>query len=185
MVLTPSAMVALGTPAPDFALPDTDGRTVSRKEFAGKPLLVVFLCNHCPYVKHVANDLAVLTRKYMDKGVAVVGISSNDVTNYPDDSPAKMKVEAHRRGYAFPYLFDESQAVARAYRAECTPDFFLFDAQHRLVYRGQMDDSRPGNGKPVTGADLTAAVDAVLAGKPPLATQKPSMGCNIKWRSGH
>lgn len=182
MVLTPSAMVALGTPAPDFALPDTDGRTVARKDFAGKPLLVVFLCNHCPYVKHVANDLAMLARKYLDKGVAVVGISSNDVANYPDDSPAKMKLEKKARGYEFPYLFDESQAVARAYRAECTPDFFLYDAQHRLVYRGQMDDSRPGNGKPVTGADLTAAVDNLLAGRPQAATQKPSMGCNIKWK---
>lgn len=175
-------MVALGTPAPDFALPDTDGRTVARKDFAGKPLLVVFLCNHCPYVKHVANDLAMLARKYLDKGVAVVGISSNDVANYPDDSPAKMKLEKKARGYEFPYLFDESQAVARAYRAECTPDFFLYDAQHRLVYRGQMDDSRPGNGKPVTGADLTAAVDNLLAGRPQAELQKPSMGCNIKWK---
>lgn len=182
MVLVSSSMVALGTPAPDFALPDTEGRVVARKDFAGKPLLVVFLCNHCPYVKHVANDLAALTRKYMDKGVAVVGISSNDVANYPDDSPAKMVVEKQKRGYPFPYLFDESQAIAKTYRAECTPDFFLYDAQHRLVYRGQMDDSRPGNGKPVTGLDLTAAVDAVLAGKPAPAVQKPSMGCNIKWK---
>ena len=185
MVLTPSAMVALGTPAPDFALPDTEGRTVAKRDFAGKPLLVIFLCNHCPYVKHVANDLAVLTRKYMDKGVAVVGISSNDVANYPDDSPAMMKVEHRHRGYAFPYLFDESQAVARAYRAECTPDFFLHDAQHRLVYRGQMDDSRPKNGKPVTGADLTRAVDNLLAGRPQAELQVPSMGCNIKWKGGH
>lgn len=182
MVLTPSAMVALGTPAPDFALPDTEGRIVSRKDHAGKPLLVIFLCNHCPYVKHVANDLAVLTRKYMDKGVAVVGISSNDVANYPDDSPAMMKLEHKHRGYAFPYLYDESQAVARAYRAECTPDFFLYDAQHRLVYRGQMDDSRPKNGKPVTGADLTRAVDNLLAGRPQAELQVPSMGCNIKWK---
>ena len=185
MVLTPSAMVALGTSAPDFALPDTEDRIVARKDLAGKPLLVIFLCNHCPYVKHVANDLAGLTHKYMDKGVAVVGISSNDVVNYPDDSPAKMKVEKKHRGYQFPYLFDESQAVAKAYRAECTPDFFLYDAQHRLVYRGQMDDSRPGNSKPITGTDLTAAVDAVLKGKPAAALQKPSMGCNIKWRNGH
>ncbi len=175
-------MVALGTPAPDFALPDTEGRVVARTDYTGKPLLVIFLCNHCPYVKHVANDLAVLSRKYMDKGVAIVGISSNDVTNYPDDSPAKMKLERKHRGYQFPYLFDESQAVARAYHAECTPDFFLFDKAHRLVYRGQMDDSRPGNGKPVTGLDLTAAVEAVLAGKPAAVQQKPSMGCNIKWK---
>lgn len=175
-------MVALGTPAPDFALPDTDGRLVSRKEFANKPLLVVFLCNHCPYVKHIANDLAVLARKYEEKGIRVVGISSNDVTNYPDDAPAKMRVEKQKRGYPFPYLFDESQAVARAYHAQCTPDFFLYDAQHRLAYRGQMDDSRPGNGKPVTGHDLTMAVDAVVAGKPAAVVQKPSMGCNIKWK---
>ena len=182
MVLTPSAMVALGTPAPDFALPDTDGRTVRRSDFAGKPLLVIFLCNHCPYVKHVANDLAQVARKYQDKGVAVVGINSNDVANYPDDSPENMKLEKRRRGYTFPYLFDESQAVARAYDAKCTPDFFLYDAAHRLRYRGQMDDSRPGNGKPITAADLTAAVDAVLSGRPAPATQKPSMGCNIKWK---
>lgn len=175
-------MVALGTTAPGFALPDSEGRTVRRADFAGKPLLVVFLCNHCPYVKHIANDLAMLARKWAEKGVAVVGISSNDVAQYPDDSPDAMRLEHKRRGYAFPYLFDESQAVARAYDAQCTPDFFLYDAAHRLVYRGQMDDSRPGNGKPVTGADLTAAVDAVVAGKPPVATQKPSMGCNIKWR---
>jgi peroxiredoxin len=185
VVLTPSAMVALGTQAPGFALPDTEGRTVRLEDFDGRPLLVIFLCNHCPYVKHVANDLAGLTRKYIDKGVAVVGISSNDVVNYPDDSPAKMKVEKAKRGYDFAYLFDESQAVARAYHAECTPDFFLYDKAHRLAYRGQMDDSRPGNSKPITGADLTAAVDAVLAGKPAAALQKPSMGCNIKWRSGH
>lgn len=175
-------MVALATPAPDFALPDTEGRTVSRRDFAGKPLLVIFLCNHCPYVKHVANDLAQVTKKYMDKGIAAVGISSNDVANYPDDSPENMKLERKRRGYPFPYLFDESQAVARAYRAECTPDFFLYDVDHRLVYRGQMDDSRPGNGKPITAHDLTVAVDAMLAGKPAPAQQKPSLGCNIKWK---
>ncbi len=185
MALTPSAMFALGTPAPDFALPDTEGRTVSRKDFAGKPLLVAFLCNHCPYVKHVANDLAALARTYQGKGIGVVGISSNDVANYPDDSPAHMKAEARQRGYTFPYLYDESQAVARAYRAECTPDFFLFDMAHRLVYRGQMDDSRPKNGKPVTGADLTRAVDNLLAGKPQAELQVPSMGCNIKWKGAH
>jgi peroxiredoxin len=175
-------MVQLGTPAPDFALPDTDGRTVRLRDFAGKPLLVIFLCNHCPYVKHVANDLAQVAAKYMAKGVAVVGINSNDVANYPDDSPENMKLERKRRGYTFPYLFDESQAVAKAYQAQCTPDFFLYDAGHRLQYRGQMDDSRPGNGKPITAADLTAAVDAVLAGKPAATMQKPSMGCNIKWK---
>ena len=182
MVLTPSAMVALGSAAPDFALPDTEGRTVRLQDFDGKPLLVMFLCNHCPYVKHVANDLAQVTAKYMAKGVAVVGINSNDHHKYPDDSPDAMKVERRRRGYAFPYLFDETQAVARAYNAQCTPDFFLYSADRQLAYRGQMDDARPGNGKPITAADLTAAVDAVLAGKPVAGPQKPSMGCNIKWR---
>jgi peroxiredoxin len=175
-------MVALGSPAPDFALPDTDGETVRLGDFAGKPLLVIFMCNHCPYVKHVANRLALMTADMMRRGVAVVGISSNDVQNYPDDSPQMMKLEKQSRGYAFPYLFDETQAVARAYNAQCTPDFFLFDANRKLVYRGQMDDSRPGNMKPVTGDDLQAAVDALLAGKPAMARQLPSVGCNIKWK---
>ncbi len=176
-------MVALQTAAPDFALPDTEGRTVRRADFAGKPLLVIFLCNHCPYVKHIANDLAMLTQKWSEKGIAVVGINANDAEAYPDDSPAAMKTEVKKRGYEFPYLFDATQTVARAYNAQCTPDFFLYDAAHKLVYRGQMDDSRPGNGKHVTGADLTAAIDALLVGKPTLAAQKPSMGCNIKWRT--
>ncbi len=175
-------MVALGSPAPDFALPDTDGKTVRRRDYAGRPILVIFLCNHCPYVKHVANDLAQVATKYMQKGVAVVGVSSNDVANYPEDSPQNMRIEKRDRGYAFPYLFDESQEVARAYHAACTPDFFLYDNNHRLVYRGQFDDSRPGNGKPITGLDLTLAVEALVTGKPPIATQKPSMGCNIKWK---
>lgn len=182
MVLTPSAMVALGTQAPDFALPDTEGRTVRLADFDGKPLLVAFICNHCPYVRHVANDLAQITAKYMAKGIAVVGINSNDAVNYPDDSPEAMKVEHRRRGYQFPYLFDESQQVAKAYKATCTPDFFLYTKDRQLAYRGQMDDSRPGNGKPITAADLTHAVDAVLAGKPAATVQKPSMGCNIKWK---
>jgi peroxiredoxin len=182
VVLTPSAMVALGTHAPDFALPDTEGRIVSQSEFASKPLLVMFLCNHCPYVKHVANDLAQVTQKYMAKGVAVVGINSNDAKQYPDDAPEAMKVEHRRRGYGFPYLFDETQQVARAYHATCTPDFFLFTTDRQLAYRGQMDDSRPGNGKPITAADLTHAVDEVLAGRPVAGMQKPSMGCNIKWK---
>ena len=175
-------MVALGTPAPDFALPDTEGRTVRLADAAGKPLLVIFLCNHCPYVKHIANDLAMLSRKWAERGVAVVGINSNDAMQYPDDSYDAMKVEAKRRDYTFPYLYDASQAVARSYHAACTPDFFLYDAAHKLVYRGQMDDARPGNGKSVTGADVTAAIDALLAGRGPLSVQKPSMGCNIKWK---
>jgi peroxiredoxin len=175
-------MVELGTRAPDFALPDTEGRTVRRDDYAGKPLLVVFLCNHCPYVKHIANDLAQVTAKYMHKGIAVVGISSNDVESYPEDSPADMRIERRNRGYQFPYLFDETQEVARAYGATCTPDFFLYDKDHRLVYRGQFDDARPGNGKPITGIDLTLAVEALLAGKQPVAVQKPSMGCNVKWK---
>jgi peroxiredoxin len=175
-------MVALGSAAPDFALPDTEGRTVRLRDFDGKPLLVAFICNHCPYVKHIANDWAQIAAKYQAKGVAVVAINSNDAGKYPDDSPAAMTVEHRRRGYTFPYLFDESQAVARAYNAQCTPDFFLYTKDRQLAYRGQMDDSRPGNGKPITGADLTAAVDAVLAGKPAPSLQKPSMGCNIKWK---
>jgi peroxiredoxin len=182
VALTPSAMVQLGTPAPDFALPDTEGRLVKRSDFKDKPLLVMFICNHCPYVKHIANDLAQITKKYMDKGLAVVGINSNDVLKYPDDSPDLMKKEQRQRGYEFAYLFDETQAVARAFHAECTPDFFLYDRHHKLAYRGQMDDSRPGNGKPITAHDLTVAVDAVLADKPAPIQQKPSIGCNIKWK---
>lgn len=182
VALTPSTMVELGLPAPDFALPDTDGKTVRLSDFAGKPLLVMFLCNHCPYVKHIANDLSQITAKYTQKGIAVVAISSNDVANYPEDSPANMRIEKRNRGYQFPYLFDESQAVARAYEAACTPDFFLYDSAHRLVYRGQFDDARPGNGKAITGKDLTAAVDALVNGRPPLAEQRPSMGCNVKWK---
>jgi peroxiredoxin len=177
-------MVALGTPAPEFALPDvTSGRTVSLAEFSGSPaLLVMFLCNHCPYVKHVRAGVAALASDYLARGVAVVGINSNDVVRYPADSPGKMKIEAAEAGYTFPYLFDDSQSVARAYRAACTPDFFLYDRARRLAYRGQLDDSRPGNGVPVTGRDLRAALDAVLAGTTVPSAQKPSMGCNIKWR---
>lgn len=179
-------MLPLGTKAPDFRLPDTSGKTVSLAEFANAPaLVVVFMCNHCPYVKHIRNGLAQLARDYASRGVAVVGISSNDAVNYPADSPSKMAEEAKSAGYIFPYLFDETQEVAKAYRAACTPDFYLFDQEQRLVYRGQMDDSRPGNNVPVTGKDLRAALDALLAGKPASPQQKPSMGCNIKWRPGH
>lgn len=179
-------MLALGTTAPDFRLPDTNGKLVSLGELTGHPaLLVMFICNHCPFVKHVRAELAKLGRDYAPKNVAIVAISSNDAANYPDDSPAKMAEEARAAGYNFPYLYDESQAVAHAYRAACTPDFFLFDRNHRLVYRGQLDDSRPGNGIPVTGQDLRTALDALIGGKPVAATQKPSLGCNIKWKPGN
>ncbi len=185
MVMTPSQMLPLGTAAPDFSLPDTDGNTVSLSDFSGKPLLVAFICNHCPFVIHIREGFASLCREYQERGVAVVGISSNDISTHPDDSPEKMAAEKASAGYAFPYLFDESQDVAKAYNAACTPDFFLFDASHKLVYRGQLDDSRPDSGIPVTGADLRAAFDAVLAGEPVSEEQKPSVGCNIKWKAGN
>jgi peroxiredoxin len=186
MALTPSTMLPLGTSAPAFSLPDaTTGKTVSIADFQNAPgLLVMFICNHCPYVKHVRSGLAQLVKDYQAKGVVAVGISANDAQAYPDDSPAKMALEAKDASYTFPYLYDESQAVARAYQAACTPDFFLFDREKRLVYRGQLDDSRPGNGIPVTGKDLRAALDAVLAGKPVAKDQKASIGCNIKWKAG-
>jgi len=184
MALTESTMVALGSPAPDFSLPDVvSGKTVSRPAFAGKKaLLVMFICRHCPYVQHVQEELARLGRDYVVQGVGIVAISANDVKNYPEDAPASLKEMATELKFAFPYCYDESQAVARAYSAVCTPDFFLFDQARKLVYRGQLDDSRPGNGKPVTGRDLRAALDAVLAGKPAPSTQRPSAGCNIKWK---
>jgi peroxiredoxin len=186
MALTPSTMLSLGTTAPDFKLPDTNDKTVSPADFKDKSaLLVLFICNHCPYVKHIRTGLAELGRDYASRGVAIVGINSNDVANYPDDSPAKMKEEAMSARYTFPYLYDESQAVAKAYRAACTPDIYLFDKDRKLVYRGQFDDSRPGNGIPVTGKDLRAALDAVLAGKPVSSNQKASVGCNIKWKAGN
>jgi peroxiredoxin len=185
MVLTPSTMLPLGTKAPAFSLPNVDGRTVSLADFRGSPaLLVVFMCNHCPYVKHVAEGLAKLARDYQAKGAAVVGISSNYVGTHPADSPEQMVREVEERGYSFPYLYDETQDVAKAYRAACTPDFYLFDKDQKLAYRGQMDDSRPGNEKPVTGADLRAALDAVLSGRPVSPNQKSSIGCNIKWKPG-
>ncbi len=155
-------------------------------DFKNAPaLLVIFMCNHCPYVKHIRQGLSQLGRDYLSKGAAIVAISSNDAANYPDDSPARMKEEVKSAGYLFPYLYDESQAVAKNYRAACTPDFYLFDRQQKLVYRGQFDDSRPGNNLPVTGKDLRAALDAVLAGKPVSPDQKPSIGCNIKWKNGN
>jgi peroxiredoxin len=185
MVRTASTMRALGERAPDFSLPNVDGKTVALKDFAGKPgLLVIFMCNHCPFVIHLRSALAQFAKEYQAQGLAVVGINSNDVATHPDDSPEHMRAEAKSAGYTFPYLFDETQEIAQEYGAACTPDFFLFDAQRRLVYRGQFDDSRPGNSKPVTGADLRTACDAVLAGKAVSTTQKPSIGCNIKWKSG-
>jgi peroxiredoxin len=180
-------MLPLSTPAPDFQLTNAvDGQMVSLADFAGAPaLLVMFICNHCPFVKHVATELAALANEYQPRGVAIVGINSNDVQAHPDDAPAKMAEEARRRGYAFPYLFDETQAVAKAYRAACTPDFYLFDSAQRLVYRGQLDASRPDSGIEVTGHDLRAALEAVLSGQSAPADQKPSIGCNIKWKPGN
>jgi peroxiredoxin len=178
-------MLPLGTKAPDFSLPNVDGRIVSLRDFEGAPaLLVVFLCNHCPYVKHVANELARLARDYQSRHVAIVGINSNDVSSYPDDAPEQMAREAKLRGYAFPYLYDETQDVAKRFRAACTPDFYVFDKDRCLVYRGQFDASRPSSSVPVTGADLRAALDAVLEGRPVPEPQKPSLGCNIKWKPG-
>lgn len=184
MVKTASTMLPLGTTAPDFALPNTDGAIISRAQFAGRPLCVIFMCNHCPFVVHIRSTLAQFAREYQQRGVAIVGISSNDVGSHPQDGPLQMQQEAQAAGYSFPYLYDQSQLVAIAYRAACTPDIFLFDADHALVYRGQFDASRPGNGVPVTGADLRAACDAVLSGQPVAAQQRPSIGCNIKWRAG-
>ncbi len=186
MVQTASTMLPLGTKAPDFSLPAPDGNRVFLIDFADAPvLLVAFICNHCPFVKHIAEGFAALAREYQAKGVAVVAVNSNDVEHYPDDAPDKMAEEITARGYTFPYLLDETQEVAKAYRAACTPDFYVFDADRELVYRGQLDSSRPGNGVPVTGADLRAALDAALAGRPTPDEQKPSIGCNIKWKPGN
>ena len=194
MVLVNSTMLALGTAAPDFSLPDTAGKTVSLADFAGKPLLVMFICNHCPFVKHVAHELKVLTDEYASRGVAAVGIMSNDAASYPDDAPEKMADEVIDRGYLFPYVYDADQSVAKAYTAACTPDLFLFDAEHRLYYRGQLDETRPRridsgvydyDTTPANGADLRAALDALLTGKPSPEVQYPSAGCNIKWIAGN
>jgi peroxiredoxin len=180
-------MMPLGTSAPEFSLPNpVDGSTVSLSDFSdAKGLLVIFMCNHCPFVIHVRSELAKFAKEYQAKGLAVVGISSNDVAGYPQDGPDKMKQEHAAAGYTFPYLYDETQDVAKKYHAACTPDFFLFDKARKLVYRGQFDDSRPQSNIPVTGADLRAACDAVLAGKPVDADQSPSIGCNIKWKPGN
>ena len=186
MAKTESTMIALGMAAPDFALSDTDGQIVGLRDFAELPsLLVVFMCNHCPFVRHIREELAPFVKRYQAKGLAVVAISSNDVEAFPEDGPEVMAREVEGFGYTFPYLFDESQSVTRAYKAACTPDFFLFDQERRLVYRGQFDGSRPGNGVPVTGADLGAAVEALLKGTPISSDQRPSIGCNIKWKAGN
>ncbi len=187
MALTPSTMLALGTTAPDFKLPDVvSGKTVSLATFAGKnALLVMFICRHCPYVQHVKEGLARLGKDYANKGAGIVAISANDTANYPDDAPKQLAAMAKELGFTFPFCYDESQETAQAYTAACTPDFFLFDEKRQLVYRGQLDDSRPGNGKPVTGRDLRAAIDAVLAGTAVNSKQMPSIGCNIKWKKGN
>jgi len=186
MARTPSTMLALGTSAPHFDLPDFDGRRHALDDFAAsRALLVAFICNHCPFVKHMRAEFATFAREYAGRGLAVVAIVSNDLDVYPQDGPDAMREEAKSLGYVFPYLVDADQQTARAYRAACTPDFFLFGADRRLVYRGQFDDSRPGNDRPVTGADLRLAVDAVLAGTPVDADQRPSLGCNIKWKPGN
>jgi thiol-disulfide isomerase/thioredoxin len=187
MAATPSTMLPLGTPCPPFSLPDAvSGRTFSREDFRGKTgFLVMFICNHCPFVKHMRDELARIGREYSDKGVGIVAVSSNNIQTHPDDSPPKMAAEAREAGYTFPYLYDESQEVAKAFKAACTPDFYVFDRHLKLMYRGQLDDSRPNNGEPVTGRDVRAALDAVLEGRAAAEEQTPSIGCNIKWKPGN
>lgn len=187
MVQTPSTMLTLGTSAPAFDLPEPgSSQSVYLSDFADKPgLLVAFFCNHCPFVKHIQKEFTTFAREYEERGLAVVVISSNDVENYPEDAPDKMIEEKNRAGYTFPYLYDADQEVAKAYYASCTPDFFLFDENRKLVYRGQFDDARPKNNEPVTGKDLRAAADALLSGQPVSQNQKPSIGCNIKWKEGN
>jgi peroxiredoxin len=187
MALTASTMLPLGTNAPDFHLPDVvSGNTISLSTFAGKQaLLVMFICRHCPFVKHIKDEMARLDKDYISRNVGIVGISANDAKNYPDDAPEQLKAMAQELKLSFPICYDESQETAKAYTAACTPDFFLFDAQQQLVYRGQLDDSRPSNGKPVTGTDLRAAIEAILTGQSVNAQQQPSVGCNIKWKPGN
>ena len=186
MVRTPSTMLPLGTEAEDFSLTNVDGQTLSFADVAGeRGTVLMFICNHCPFVKHVANELAAIGYEYMPKGVGMVAINSNDVAAHPADSPEQMIHESEQRGYSFPYLFDETQEVAKAYGAACTPDFYLFDGNHKLVYRGQLDGSRPDSGVPVTGEDLRQAIDALLESRPLPQPQLPSIGCNIKWRPGN
>lgn len=184
MALTPSTMLPLGTPAPAFDLPEPlSGRRRSMDELRGDAgTVVMFICNHCPYVVHVNPELVRLARDYAERNIGFVAISANDAASHPEDAPPKMAETARRLGYPFPYLFDETQAVARAYQAACTPDLYLFDGGLKCVYRGRLDASKPGNGEALNGADLRAALDALLAGRPPMASQQPSVGCNIKWR---
>ena len=183
---TPSTMLELGTTLPSFSLPDFDGKTVSDADFKGSnALLVAFICKHCPFVRHIRSEFARFAKEYEAKGLKVVAIMSNSVEEFPEDGPEGMKQEAAEAGYVFPYLYDEDQKVAKTFKAACTPDLFLFDGNRRLAYRGQFDGSRPKNNVPVTGADLRAATDAVLAGQKPSEQQRPSMGCNIKWYPGN
>lgn len=186
MARTPSTMLALGTEAPAFSLLEpASGNTVSLADFTGKPVLIAFICNHCPYVIHIMDAFAAFARDYQAKGLQVIAINSNDAINYPDDSPEKMAEAVNQHGYVFSYLFDDNQEIAKAYQAACTPDFFLFDANHKLYYRGQFDDARPRNEEPVTGKDMIAAADALLAGEAAPVDQKASLGCNIKWKAGN
>jgi peroxiredoxin len=186
MAATPSRMVTLGTALPSFSLPDTTtGKLLDSSALAGRPSVVMFICNHCPFVKHIQAGLADFGRLCQERGVPMVAISANDAASHPEDGPAAMALEAQRAGYVFPYLYDESQAVAKAFDARCTPDLFIFDKQGRLAYRGQFDDARPSNGHPVTGRDARAAISALLAGQQPVAQQMPSIGCNIKWKPGN
>jgi peroxiredoxin len=184
MAATPSVMVPLGSIAPDFTLPDTvSGKNRSLSELKGNVgTMIMFICNHCPYVKHLNQEIIAIANAYQTKGINVIAISSNDVAQYPDDGPEHMKVVAQQLGYKFPYLYDESQEVAKAYDAACTPDFYLYDKNLKLFYRGQLDDSRPKNTSPVTGKDMRNALDALIAGKTPIEDQRPSIGCNIKWK---
>jgi thiol-disulfide isomerase/thioredoxin len=183
MARTPSLMLPLGSPLPEFRLPETEGEVISSTDFIGSPLLVMFLSNHCPFVKLVQPELARLGENYARSKIGIIAIASNDPLQYPQDGFGPMKEEKRRAGYRFPYLFDESQEVARAFQAACTPDFFLYDKEHKLAYRGQLDGARPGNDQPNDGADLRAAIEALLQNKTPEADQKPSLGCNIKWKT--
>lgn len=187
MAAVKSTMLDLGTKAPDFTLPNVLGGQVNLKEYSenSKGIVVTFICNHCPFVLHVNDELSSVSNEYQEKGIKFIAISSNDVSNYPADSPALMAKVAEKESYSFPYLYDETQEVAKSYQAACTPDFFLFDENLRLIYRGQLDDSRPGNGKPVTGSDLRNAMDRLLENRAPVEIQIPSIGCNIKWKKGN